>query len=363
MKMTYHAQSGYVSNTTKSLLERMKLNHLQKSPLVSLALYSAAAAYIAQASDNTLYLANLEFLLEAMASAGKDNLVTRAFLRQAVLDIQRNGLSSKVKLPHLAHLRDTDMPAGCSNNIPLFARCRVSRHTQVQSPLPGRLPLGKPVGQMRPKGDWWSAEGNGCFDHPVGIDLNEGNAGGKRKRKSPDLDPRVTAGPDEGGFGPYLIFATTGDAAKKASSTDQTSFTGSSRPTAAQFLAGYPGVAQANLPHRGGSAASSPSAGPASTQAESSSATPGMTGFETIAQTDGVSRLQGQMPSDLAAQEAAFFFDAMDPWGMGDSGPLYSQIVETFVKDSFDGLQEDNPFTLSGDGGGDNSWETGGGSG
>lgn len=75
-------------------------------------------------------------------------MITCAFLQQTCLDIDKNGLSGSIKLPILYQYRN--FFGGPASNIPLLARSPISKHTQMSSPLPGRLPLDKPLGQRRP---------------------------------------------------------------------------------------------------------------------------------------------------------------------------------------------------------------------
>ncbi|KAI1268327.1 hypothetical protein F5Y18DRAFT_225320 [Xylariaceae sp. FL1019] len=43
-----------------------------------------------------------------------------------------------------------DLGSGLSHTIPLLARSRITRHSGAQPPLPGRLPLGNPIGNVLP---------------------------------------------------------------------------------------------------------------------------------------------------------------------------------------------------------------------
>lgn len=84
-----------------------------------------------------------------MSALGQTHPITKAFLRQVVADIEQSGIRIRaVGMPHLDGLGDRFRDT-ISHNIPLLARSRISRHTQVQPPLPGRqLPLGRPVGPV-----------------------------------------------------------------------------------------------------------------------------------------------------------------------------------------------------------------------
>uniref|UniRef100_L2G9U7 Binuclear zinc transcription factor n=1 Tax=Colletotrichum fructicola (strain Nara gc5) TaxID=1213859 RepID=L2G9U7_COLFN len=132
VKLTSHTNSGY------------------KSPLVALSLYSAASVYVYNAKcdpQNGLSMAdlqNLKFIVQAMEGIGRRHLITQAFLQQVFMDIQRNGLSGIIDVPSLNNYKNT-FGWTCSN-IPLLARSSISKHTEIQPPLPGRLPLGNPKG-------------------------------------------------------------------------------------------------------------------------------------------------------------------------------------------------------------------------
>lgn len=97
---------------------------------------------------NPTDMSNLELIINAMEAMGRIHMITCAFLQQACLDIENNGLSSRIKLPILYRYRN--LFGGPASSIPLLARSPISKHTQLSSPLPGRLPLDKPVGHLRP---------------------------------------------------------------------------------------------------------------------------------------------------------------------------------------------------------------------
>ncbi|EAQ91414.1 hypothetical protein CHGG_03349 [Chaetomium globosum CBS 148.51] len=113
-----------------------------RGPLMALSLYFAASVYIAQAKDNLedCNTANLEYIVECMNSTARHHAITQAYLRQLLLDIERNGIPVSVD-----HIRNNHADRNCNPGVPLIAQMR---HTQVQSPLPGRLPLDAPVGTI-----------------------------------------------------------------------------------------------------------------------------------------------------------------------------------------------------------------------
>lgn len=157
VKLTSHSNVGYVSSPQlqKLLFQwTCRLIPLQKSPLVSLALYVASSVYISVISAEQGLkpndAADLEFLLVAMEAIGKQYAITRSFLGQAVADIHRSGLAGRIRTPKVTTLPDMPddgtAPPPCGANIPVFARSRISKHNKIMPPLPGRLPLNNPIG-------------------------------------------------------------------------------------------------------------------------------------------------------------------------------------------------------------------------
>ncbi|OLN87976.1 putative transcriptional regulatory protein C1683.13c-like protein 1 [Colletotrichum chlorophyti] len=191
VKLTSHINSGY------------------KSPMVALSLYSAASVYVytakcdPQAGMSPSELQNLKFIINAMEAIGRKHTITKSFLQQIFMDIERNGLSGVIDIPNLTGYKN--LFGWTSSNIPLLARSSISRHTEIQSPLPGRLPLGNPKGTAydnHPRLD------TGCFTGPnsgsqprlMKFDSLKGdatsaggpppdNASNKRKRMSQTTSP------------------------------------------------------------------------------------------------------------------------------------------------------------------------------
>lgn len=94
-----------------------------------------------------MQVGNLDFLLTAMEAIAREHAITAGFLRQVILDIQRNDIANVIRLSRFDALSakfGTILP----NSIPMLARSHVSRHSECAPPLPGRLPLGKPVGRV-----------------------------------------------------------------------------------------------------------------------------------------------------------------------------------------------------------------------
>ncbi|KAL7808774.1 hypothetical protein V8C44DRAFT_335341 [Trichoderma aethiopicum] len=127
---------------------------LYSNPLCAFSLYCATTVYVYLAKQdpssgiNPKDMSNLELIINVMEAISRIHLITSAFLQQACLDIDKNGLSSIIKLPNLYQYRD--LFGGPASSIPLMARSPISKHTQMSSPLPGRLPLDKPLGHLRP---------------------------------------------------------------------------------------------------------------------------------------------------------------------------------------------------------------------
>ncbi|EFQ25024.1 hypothetical protein CGRA01v4_06675 [Colletotrichum graminicola] len=222
VKSTSHVNSGY------------------KSPMVALSLYTAASVYVysakcdPEAGVSTADLQNLKFIITAMEAIGRKHIITKAFLQQIFMDIERNGLAGIIDLPGLSNYKNQF--GWTYSNIPLLARSSISKHTEIQPPLPGRLPLGNPKGTAYEPGlSGVEYEHNitmdaGCFSldtkptttsiaggagHPRDIFVGymgevtatsglDDNSSNKRRRTSPttclEEDTRSKAGMFSGGF-------------------------------------------------------------------------------------------------------------------------------------------------------------------
>lgn len=118
-----------------------------KGPLMALSLYFAASVYVAQAKDSPdeFDKTNLELIIGFMNAIGHQHIITHSYLNQLLLDCKRNGISISAE-----NLPDPDIPSESrGHGIPLVARASTSRHTKMQPPLPGRLPLGAPQGTIQ----------------------------------------------------------------------------------------------------------------------------------------------------------------------------------------------------------------------
>ncbi|PSR78720.1 hypothetical protein BD289DRAFT_508902 [Coniella lustricola] len=262
VKMTSHTNAGY------------------RSPLVALALYVASSVCILQAKDHNDDIfsststpsslppkikSDIEFLLTAMEAIGKQHSITLNFLRQLVVDLERSNLVHLVRIPSIVSREfysgggfDDDGngngngskascrggPTPCGNNIPLFARSRISRHADLLSPLPGRLPLDKPIGRkqdgkfsMKPHG----LQANGFRADGVQINMNpntsttndnndnddndEKSSGNKRKRVkvSPPTGPQLGRGPGQESIQNVLGLFASGQVEEEPSTSSSSS--------------------------------------------------------------------------------------------------------------------------------------------
>ncbi|KAG9253901.1 binuclear zinc transcription factor [Emericellopsis atlantica] len=155
---TIKASIGRLKNAADEIVSIARLTahntSIFKNPLSSLSLYCATTVYVYMAKTDIRHgfdaidKANFETLIQAMEAIARVHQITRAFLQQACLDIERNGLLSVIEAPSLGKYRDSFGMAG--SNIPMLARSSVGRHTKVSPVLPGRLPLDKPEGRVRP---------------------------------------------------------------------------------------------------------------------------------------------------------------------------------------------------------------------
>lgn len=143
-------------------------------------MYCAATVYVYMAKTDPSNeishadVSNLEVIVHAMEAIGRTHQITRALLQQACMDIDCNGLAGKIRFPALAKYRNSTetMIAG----IPLLARSPISRHTEIASILPGRLPLEKPQHLRANAGSDGSGgiqamrrmTGNGCYQPVMG---------------------------------------------------------------------------------------------------------------------------------------------------------------------------------------------------
>ncbi|KAK1831728.1 transcriptional activator protein acu-15 [Podospora conica] len=164
-----------------------------KGPIIVLSIYCAAAVLMSQAREEPSPLppaavADLEFLVGYMDTIGRDHATTRAYFNHLVLDLEHNGIGWYINLP------PPKTPETCGYNIPLLARTSVSVRSKPLPPLPGRLPLDKPAGDILP----WAGGPPGTSvcgriistdDHPDTGTGGGAAAGAKRRRTDPDPRP------------------------------------------------------------------------------------------------------------------------------------------------------------------------------
>ncbi|ROW17792.1 hypothetical protein VPNG_00707 [Cytospora leucostoma] len=326
-----------------------------RSPLVALALYVASSVYITMAQDGGLEpvsTANLELLLIAMAAIGKQHLITKSFLHQAIFDLQRAGLSGLVRIPRV-EVSGSGIPVASSGgNIPLLARSRVSRNTDIQPPLPGKLPLKNPLGKKQ--------DTVHCLFKSTGHHDGEelGNAN-KRKRVAVSPDPTPLR---PGNDTPQWCPSGSGEGLPPSDSAGR----GPALPPAP-----FPCAAQFRLPNRAGtSTASSPSTAtaaentstPASTKGAGSGGSSGLTSAGThtagaMSSDEGIST--GQVADELgimpaASQENAVdmsMFQSLDAWDVTgdpaqDAAALYAQVAEAMQGNNFVDASDNSGWML-----------------
>jgi hypothetical protein len=111
----------------------IELTKLQKSPLSALSLYCAATVYIYLAKENrttglnAMDLSNLQLVIQSMEAIARVHTITRTFLQQTCIDVERSGLDSVIQMPLLRRYRDAFGPS--KSQIPILARTSVSNHS------------------------------------------------------------------------------------------------------------------------------------------------------------------------------------------------------------------------------------------
>lgn len=346
-------------------------------------------SHLKDIDEDPISVSNIQFLVRAMDAMGKQHFITRAFLQQILLDIKENGVESKIVMT-LPKPTGELPPAPCGHNIPLFARSKVSRHTKMQPPLPGRLPLGNPIGRAVDMGQY----AGGC---PANLPHNlqeqsledalaedSTNSNNKRRRMmSPEISGSSTVDVSQAaqgleqrgteqndsftGFGPLnansksptggpMFFNTT--SASQDIKGGESFFVPTSMSGPETIAPLYTRVVgNMKLPHRAGSDASSPSTSrtAGSTQAgSSSSATPGRSGGETGPSGDGIT--PAPVPfSPLTAQAEAELFQNLD-WG-DMTGSVFESVADIIRPMPEEGAGDNDPWGLARD---KPPWDTGG---
>lgn len=126
---------------------------------------------------------NLDFMLSAMEAVGRTHSITRSFLRQALLDIEWNGVQDIVRLPRVTRLSQR-LNTGVSHNVPLLARTRLSRHSEAQPPIPN-LPAGRAMPRRPPPSASasWAQPTRNSGPSSIGDSSSSGPNGHSRKRQ------------------------------------------------------------------------------------------------------------------------------------------------------------------------------------
>jgi hypothetical protein len=76
---------------------------------------------------STIDLSNFQFIIQSMEAIARVHTITRTFLQQTCLDIEKNGLSSVIQVPSLRKYRNAFGPS--RSRIPMLARSSVAEHT------------------------------------------------------------------------------------------------------------------------------------------------------------------------------------------------------------------------------------------
>lgn len=288
----------------------------------------------------------------AMEAVGKQHIITLAFLRQAIFELKEAGLDSFVRTPILPSLAgSTDAQSQPCGQIPLFARSRVSkRKVGILPPLPGRLPLSKPLGTRPPSFGMRDAVRSdhsdiGCFDPPFPhTTTDEDESRNANKRRRADLSPEPSSMRSGNAnlnwcqHGPVEVLSSSANTPR-----------GSSLSSASRKNTEHRGLF--DLPHRGGSSTSgsSPSAiinsGSTST---SSGISPGLTTLESENQVPN----GGFMKADQAIDTSVFgvpldamtgpvagangmvlgMWDTAQP-GIHDPSAAFAEVTEAMLND------------------------------
>ncbi|KAI3338969.1 hypothetical protein F4824DRAFT_66357 [Ustulina deusta] len=164
-----------------------------RTPLAALSLFCAASVYMYFCKENytPTNAGNLDFLLSAMEAIGRTHSITRSFLRQALLDIEQNGVQNIVQLPRVARL-SRNLSTTVSHNVPLLARTRMSRHSNAQPPLPG-LPIGKAtLRNAPPPSTPWTRPAQNLGSSSVGTSSN-GHAHKRQRTGTPSSNSSLRA--------------------------------------------------------------------------------------------------------------------------------------------------------------------------
>lgn len=74
--------------------------------MAAISLYCAAMVFIYQCKDEPTpqRIDNLDFIISAMDAIGREHIITRAFLKQLLLDLDRNNITQITRVPKLGSL-------------------------------------------------------------------------------------------------------------------------------------------------------------------------------------------------------------------------------------------------------------------
>lgn len=313
-----------------------------------------------------------------MEAMGKQHMITMAFLRQAIHNIHSAGFAGIVRIPKLQAPTDISengtTPAPCGPNVPLLARSRVTRNTDILPPLPGRLPLNKPIGQpIQAKAKSFGPDNPWNLGQRPDMGAGAQEKGNANKRKRVDLgsDPSSRRSTDD----PSLWFHQS-EPVDEVSSSDTTPGTtslpsgssGSSRATPGGMTAGNPDPI--SLPHRTG-----PTATGSQSTVLNGSSTPASSGIKraqtTRSDTTGTMGPEGGsgvMPAEIfgvAGPSQANIMDlnifqGMDGWDVtGGDVQGYAQATEGIqTSDFITALDDESWMVLNNAAGfGGSSWD------
>ncbi|KAJ4264824.1 hypothetical protein NW762_005067 [Fusarium torreyae] len=109
-----------------------------KSPLSALSLYCTTTVYVYIGKEDpknglsAIDLSNFQLIIQSMEAIARVHTITRTFLQQACLDIEKNGLDHLIQMPSLRRYRSAYGPN--KSFIPTIARSSVAQHTDA-SPI------------------------------------------------------------------------------------------------------------------------------------------------------------------------------------------------------------------------------------
>ncbi|TLD33364.1 hypothetical protein PspLS_00366 [Pyricularia sp. CBS 133598] len=316
-----------------------------RNPLVALSLYSAASVYMYVSSEREKdgkesskktqmkpsHLDALEFLIQCLIAIGRVHAITQSFLRQIVADLDHYNLAGLVRVPPIEGLDLTKI----GYNIPLLARTSLANHAKVQSPLPGYLPLGKPVGQSDRRGFGksklpvsWLCQGSGLNPSRMESQVDEARSGqeadgnrGKRRRMSKEGSTSQRSAQDAQQVNSYYDnwqYASDSSGMMEYSGPMNSGYPQQQQQQQQQMTglgvgtSGLLSSFQTALPHRNSNSSGSSPAGVFTNSRGSSDNTPATATYSTASvASDGGGLFGGPPPSGLADEQTVFMTDDM----------------------------------------------------